>query len=65
MESGPDVGHRQWHTQITQPHKKQTKISRKKMSDKLFLPFWNLFVAIFLFHMIQEGLKKLGLVKSK
>ena len=35
------------------------------MSDKLFLPFWNLFVAIFLFHMIQEGLKKLGLVKSK
>lgn len=35
------------------------------MSGKLFLPFWNILVAIFLFHLMQEGLKKLGLVKSK
>ncbi len=35
------------------------------MNDKLFLPFWNLFVVIFLYHLIQEGLKKLGLVNSK
>ena len=35
------------------------------MSNKLFLPFWDLFVALLIFQLLQEGLKKLGLVKSK
>lgn len=30
-----------------------------------FLPFWNLFAALFAFYLILEGMKKLGLVKSK
>lgn|GEM_PF-1000726 len=35
------------------------------MTEKVFLPFWNLFVVIFMYHILLEGLKKLGLVKSK
>lgn len=35
------------------------------MSDKVFLPFWNLIAVIFLYHVLLEGLKKVGLIKSK
>lgn len=31
----------------------------------IFLPFWNLFAAIFAWYLFLEGLKKLGLIKSK
>ncbi len=31
----------------------------------MFLPFWNLFVAVFVYYLVLEGLKKLGLIKSK
>lgn len=34
-------------------------------AKKLFLPFWNMFAAIFVYYLFLEGLKKLGLVKSK
>ena len=34
-------------------------------ASNIFLPFWNLFAAIFVFYLFQEALKKLGLVKSK
>ena len=30
----------------------------------VFLPFWNLFAAIFVYYLFIEGLKKLGLVKE-
>lgn len=30
-----------------------------------FLPFWNLFIALFVWFLMVEGLKKLGLIKSK
>lgn len=32
---------------------------------KLFLPFWNLFAALFIYHLLLLALQKLGLVKSK
>lgn len=32
---------------------------------KLFGPFWNLFAALFAYHLILLALQKLGLVKSK
>lgn len=35
------------------------------MTEKVFLPFWNLLTVIFMYHILLEGLKKLGLVKSK
>ena len=31
----------------------------------MFLPVWRLFVALFIYYMTLEGMKKLGLVKSK
>ncbi len=31
----------------------------------LFLPFYQLFVALFVYYLILEALKKLGLIKSK
>jgi len=31
----------------------------------MFLPFWNLFAALFVYHLMIEALAKLGLVKSK
>ncbi len=31
----------------------------------MFLPFWRLFTALFTYYLMLEGLKKLGLVKSK
>ena len=31
----------------------------------IFLPFWKLFAAIFAWYLFLEGLKKLGLIKSK
>ena len=34
-------------------------------ASNVFLPFWNLFAAIFVYYLFIEGLKKLGLVKSK
>ncbi len=35
------------------------------MSEKIFLPFWQLFVALFIWNLMVEAMKKLGLVKSK
>jgi len=32
---------------------------------KLFLPFYNLFAALFAWHLIMLALQKLGLIKSK
>ena len=34
-------------------------------TSDVFLPFWDLFAAIFIYYLFIEGLKKLGLVKSK
>ena len=31
----------------------------------MFLPLWRLFVTLFVYYLTLEGLKKLGLVKSK
>ncbi len=31
----------------------------------MFLPFWKLFVAVFTYYLILEGLKQVGLIKSK
>ena len=31
----------------------------------MFLPLWRLFAAIFAYYLMMEGLKKLGLIKSK
>jgi hypothetical protein len=31
----------------------------------MFLPFWKLFVYMFTYYMIIEGLKQVGLIKSK
>ena len=31
----------------------------------MFLPFYKLFVALFVYHLTFEGLKKVGLIKSK
>lgn len=36
-----------------------------KPTTHLFLPLWQFFVAIFVYYLFLEGLKKLGLVKSK
>ena len=33
--------------------------------QRFFLPLWNFFVALFVYYLILEGLKKLGLIKSK
>ena len=35
------------------------------LTSYTFLPFWNFFAAIFVYYLFLEGLKKLGLVKSK
>lgn len=35
------------------------------MENKFFLPVWNLFLAIFVWYVMLEILKKAGLVKSK
>lgn len=34
-------------------------------THNIFLPFWHMFSVIFIYHLFIEGLKKLGLVKSK
>ena len=31
----------------------------------MFLPLWRLFTALFIYYMMLEGLKKVGLIKSK
>ena len=31
----------------------------------MFLPFWRLFTALFVYYLMLEGLKAVGLVKSK
>ncbi len=31
----------------------------------MFLPLWRLFVALFVYYLALEGLKKFGLIKSK
>ena len=31
----------------------------------MFLPFYKLFVALFVYHLTLEGLKKVGIIKSK
>lgn len=31
----------------------------------MFLPLWRLFAVLFAYYLMLEGLKKLGLVKSK
>ena len=31
----------------------------------MFLPFYRLFVAIFVYHLMLEGMKQMGLIKSK
>ena len=31
----------------------------------MFLPFWKLFVYLFIYYMFIEGLKQVGLIKSK
>ncbi len=33
--------------------------------NNLFLPFYKLFVAIFVYHLFTEALAKFGLIKSK
>ena len=33
--------------------------------EKMFLPFYKLFVALFVFYLMKEMMAKLGLVKSK
>ena len=38
---------------------------KKMKPQNVFLPFWKLFAAIFVWYLFLEGLKKLGLVKSK
>lgn len=34
-------------------------------TSNIFLPFWNLMAAIFVWFLFLEGLKKVGLIKSK
>jgi len=36
-----------------------------KMTNSLFLPLWQFFAAVFIYYLMLEGLKQLGLVKSK
>ncbi len=31
----------------------------------MFLPLWKLFIALFVYHLILEAMKRLGLIKSK
>ena len=31
----------------------------------MFLPFYRLFVAMFVYYLMIEGMKKMGLIKSK
>ena len=33
--------------------------------DNMFLPFYKLFVALFIYHLTKEALAKLSLIKSK
>ena len=33
--------------------------------DKMFLPFYKLFVALFIYYMMMGALAKFGLIKSK
>lgn len=33
--------------------------------DKMFLPFYKLFVALFIYYLTMEALAKFGLIKSK
>lgn len=58
----------------TKPSKKYKKIVDKKIffstvikhrSKIMFLAIWQLFAAIFIYFLILEGLKKMGLVKAK
>jgi len=37
----------------------------KMKTSNIFLPFWNLMAAIFVWFLFLEGLKKVGLIKSK
>lgn len=36
-----------------------------KATSHLFLPLWQFLAAVFVYYLFLEGLKKLGLVKSK
>ena len=36
-----------------------------KSVQHLFLPLWQFLAAVFVYYLMLEGLKKLGLVKSK
>ena len=42
----------------------KTKVQHMKTTG-IFLPFWNLMAWIFVYYLFLEGLKKLGLVKTK
>ena len=33
-------------------------------TSKFFLPLWQFFVAVFVYYLMLEGLKKLGLIKD-
>ncbi len=35
------------------------------MAGKIFLPFWNLLMVVFVYYLMLEALKKTGLIKSK
>ena len=34
------------------------------ITSGIFLPFWSLFAAIFVYYLFLEGLKKLGIIKD-
>jgi hypothetical protein len=34
-------------------------------TSNIFLPFWKFMAAVFVYYLFLEGLKKLGLVKTK
>lgn len=36
-----------------------------KSTSHLFLPLWQFFAAIFVYYLMLEALKKVGLIKSK
>ena len=36
-----------------------------KQVEHLFLPLWQFLAAVFVYYLFLEGLKKLGLIKSK
>ena len=35
-----------------------------KATSKLFLPLWQFLAAVFVYYLLLEGLKKLGLIKD-